>query len=130
MADHTKVNLNEIEDMALRFGLSPGLEAHYARGPLELRSSGVSCFRIAPDFRTPFGHRHAEQEEVYVVLSGGGRIKLDDEIVDVGAYDAVRIGPGVMRCVEAGPGGLEFLVFGAPNTDNKDVELVQGWWSA
>src|SRR3712207_785076 len=127
MADHTKVNLNEIEDMAPRFGLSPGLEAHYARVPLQLRNAGVSCFRIAPDFRTPFGHRHEEQEEVYVVLRGAGRIKLDEEIVDVGAYDAVRIGPGVMRCVEAGPEGLEFLALGAPNTENKDAELVQGW---
>jgi mannose-6-phosphate isomerase-like protein (cupin superfamily) len=129
MADHTKVNLNEVEDMAPRFGLSPGLEARYARVPLALRNAGVSCFRIAPGFRTPFGHLHTEQEEVYVVLRGGGRVKLDDEIVELAPYDVVRIAPGVMRCVEGGPEGVEFLAFGAPNTENKDAELVQGWWA-
>jgi mannose-6-phosphate isomerase-like protein (cupin superfamily) len=128
MANHTKVNVKEIDDMAPRFGLSPGLEARYARVPLELQQSGVSYFRIAPDFRTPFGHRHSEQEEVYVVLDGGGRIKIDDEVVELGVWDAVRVAPGAMHTLEAGPDGMEYLAFGAPNTDNKDAELVQGWW--
>ncbi len=114
--------------MAPRFGLSPGLEARYARVPLELEQSGVSFFRIAPDFRTPFGHRHTEQEEVYVVLAGSGRIKVGDEVVDVGPWDAVRVAPRVMHTLEAGPEGLEYLAFGAPNTDNKDAEMVQDWW--
>jgi mannose-6-phosphate isomerase-like protein (cupin superfamily) len=96
--------------------------------PLELERSGVSYFRIAPDFRTPFGHRHTEQEEVYVVLSGGGRIKVDDEVVELAAWDAIRVAPGVMHTLEAGPDGLEYIAVGAPNTDNKDAELVQGWW--
>jgi mannose-6-phosphate isomerase-like protein (cupin superfamily) len=130
MGEHTKVNLkDDVEDMAPRFGLSPGLEARYARVPLELRRSGVSYFRIAPDFRTPFGHRHGEQEEVYVVLGGGGRIKVEDEIVELRAWDAIRVPPSAMRSLEAGPEGLEYLAFGAPNTENKDSELAQDWWT-
>ena len=62
--------------------------------PLELEQSGVSYFRIAPDFRTPFGHTHGEQEEVYVVTSGSARLKLDDEVLELGQWDAVRIPPG------------------------------------
>ena len=128
MANHTKVNLKAVEGMAPRFGMSPGLEARYARLPLELEQSGLSYFRIAPDFRTPFGHRHSEQEEIYVVLSGSGRIKVDDEVVELTAWDAVRVAPAAMHTLEAGPEGLEYLAIGAPNTDNKDVEMEQNWW--
>jgi mannose-6-phosphate isomerase-like protein (cupin superfamily) len=128
MANHTKVNLKEIEDMAPRFGMSPGLEARYARVPLELEKSGLSYFRIAPDFRTPFGHRHTEQEEIYVVLSGSGRIKIDDDVVELRQWDAIRVPPMAMHTLEGGPEGLEYIAVGAPNTDNKDAEMEQGWW--
>jgi mannose-6-phosphate isomerase-like protein (cupin superfamily) len=128
MAAHTKVNLRDVEDQAPKFGMSPGIEARYARIPLELEQSGVNYFRLAPDFRTPFGHRHSEQEEVYVVLSGGGRVQVGEETVEVGPYDAVRVAAGAMHSLEAGPEGLEYIAIGAPNTDNKDAEMVQGWW--
>ena len=128
MGDHTKVNLMEVEDAARRFGQPPGLEARFARVPLELRSSGLSHFRLAPDFRTPFGHRHAEQEEIYVVVSGSGRIRLEDEVVELQPWDAVRVAPAVTRSLEAGPDGLEYLAFGAPNTENKDAEMVRDFW--
>src|SRR3954468_20063082 len=128
MANHTKVNLKAVEDMAPRFGLSPGLEARYARVPLELQNSGLSYFRIAPDFRTPFGHRHSEQEEIYVVIGGSGRIKGDDDVVERGAWAPARAPPAAMHPLEAGPDGLEYLAIGAPNTDNKDVEMERDWW--
>jgi mannose-6-phosphate isomerase-like protein (cupin superfamily) len=130
MAAYTVVNLkDDVEDMAPKFGLSPGLESHFARANLELQNSGLSYIRIAPDFRVPFGHRHSEQEEVYLVLSGGARAKLDDEVVELSAWDAVRIAPGTMRGLEGGPEGAEVLLFGAPNTENKDIEMAQGWWT-
>jgi mannose-6-phosphate isomerase-like protein (cupin superfamily) len=126
MADYTKLNLKQdIDDMAPKFGLSPGLESHFARRPLELEQSGLSYYKIATDFRVPFGHRHSEQEEVYVVASGSARLKLDDEIVELAPWDAVRIAPGVMRGLEGGPDGAEVIAFGAPNTDNQDAEMVQ-----
>jgi mannose-6-phosphate isomerase-like protein (cupin superfamily) len=126
---HTVVNLKEVENMAPKFGLSPGLESRFARVPLELENSGLSYFRVAPDFRPPFGHTHSEQEEIYVVLSGSARLKLDDEVVELNQWDAVRIPPGIMRALEGGPEGAEILAFGAPSNENRDVEMVQNWWS-
>jgi mannose-6-phosphate isomerase-like protein (cupin superfamily) len=130
MADYTVVNLKrDVEDMAPKFELAPGLESRFARVPLGLANSGASYFRIAPGFRVPFGHRHSEQEEVYVVASGGARLKLDDDIIELGQWDMVRIAPGVWRGIEGGPDGTELIAFGAPNTENKDAEMQPGWWS-
>lgn len=91
MAGHTIINLKEVKDLAPRFGLSPGLESRFARVPLELENSGISYFRIAPDFRQPFGHRHGLQEEVYVLVSGSARIKIEDVVVDPKTWDAARV---------------------------------------
>jgi len=126
---YTKVNLKEIEDQAPQGGLSPGLKAHFARVPLELEKSGISYFRIAPGFRLPFGHRHSEQEEVYLVVGGNARVKVGDEVVDLEPWDAIRIPTGTMRGLEAGPDGAEVIAFGAPNTQNADVEMTPGWWT-
>jgi mannose-6-phosphate isomerase-like protein (cupin superfamily) len=123
------VNLMEVEDQAPKFGYAPNLESRYARKSLELENSGLSHYRVAPGYRVPFGHRHTEQEEVYLVLSGSARVKLDDEILELAQWDAVRIPPGVMRSFGAGPDGAEILAFGAPNTDNADIEMEQDWWT-
>jgi uncharacterized cupin superfamily protein len=130
MADYTKLNLkHDVEDMAPKFQLSPGLESHFARKPLGLEKSGVTLYKIAPDFRTPFGHRHSEQEEVYIIVGGSARLKLDDDVIDLEQWDAVRIPADTMRGLEGGPEGAEVSAFGAPNNDNKDAEMVPGWWS-
>jgi mannose-6-phosphate isomerase-like protein (cupin superfamily) len=131
MADYTKINLKELEDSAVRFGLSPNLEARFARGALELEQSGLSYQRLAPGFRQPFGHRHAQQEEIYVILGGAGRLKLGDDVVDVRALDAVRVPGETMRAFEAGDEGLELLAFGAPQAEapGGDLEMEQDWWS-
>jgi mannose-6-phosphate isomerase-like protein (cupin superfamily) len=129
LAGFTIVNLNEVENMAPRFGLAPGLEARFARTSLELERSGLSHFRIAPGYRMPFGHRHTEQEEIYLVVSGAARAKLDDEIVELRPWDAVRVAPETVRGLEGGPEGAEVLVFGAPSNDNRDVQPVPGWWT-
>ncbi len=130
MAGYTKQNLKEVEDQAPKFGMSPDLEFRMARVPLELENSGVSLFTLAPNFRFPFGHRHGEQEEVYVVVTGGARMKVEDDVVDLGPLDAIRIPGPVARGLEAGPEGAEVLAFGAPNTENKDAEMQPGWWPA
>ena len=82
MADYTLRNLKEIEDQAPKSGLAPNLEARFARTPLETENLGISYQRLAPEFRVPFGHKHGEQEEIYVVLSGSARLKLDEERVN------------------------------------------------
>jgi mannose-6-phosphate isomerase-like protein (cupin superfamily) len=121
-------NLQEIEDSAVKFGLSPQMETHFARNDLGAETLGLSLQRLAPNMRQPFGHRHEHQEEVYVVLSGGGRVSLGDEVLDVRPWDAVRVAPGTIRAFEAGPDGLELLAFGA-HTDSGDVESVEGFWA-
>jgi mannose-6-phosphate isomerase-like protein (cupin superfamily) len=129
MAGYTLVNLKEVNDMAPKFGFAPNIEARFARVPLELEQSGMSYFRIAPDFRMPFGHRHETQEEVYVVLSGSARIKLDDEVLDLRAWDAIRVTPDTTRAIQGGPDGAEVLAFGAPTQDNRDAQMVPDWWT-
>ncbi len=130
MSDYTKVNLEtDVEDMAPKFGLAPGLESHFARKPLGLENSGLGFYRVAPDFRIPFGHTHREQEEIYVIVSGSARMKVGDDLVELARWDALRVPPKTMRGFQAGPDGAEILAFGAPNTDNQDAEMEQGWWA-
>ena len=129
MAAYTVVNLMEVEDQAPKFGYAPNLESRFARKSLELENSGLSHYRVAPGYRVPFGHRHAEQEEIYLVVSDSALVKLDDEILELAQWDAVRIPAGVMRSFGAGPDGAEILAFGAPNTDNADIEMEQDWWT-
>jgi mannose-6-phosphate isomerase-like protein (cupin superfamily) len=126
---YTVVNLKQVENMAPRFGLSPGFESRFARVPLELRNSGLSYFRIAPGFRSPFGHHHVEQEEIYLVVSGSARAKLDDRVIELAAWDALRVAPETMRALEGGPEGAEIVAFGAPSNQNRDAQVVQGWWT-
>jgi mannose-6-phosphate isomerase-like protein (cupin superfamily) len=128
MAEYTRVNLrSDVEDMAPKHGME-GIESRFARRNLELGNSGVSYFRFEPGYRTPFGHTHSEQEEIYVIVSGGARVAVDDEIVELSQWDALRVPAGTMHATEAGPDGAEILAFGAPNTENKDAEMKPGWW--
>ena len=130
MAEPKIVNLRrDVEDSATSFGFSPDLEARFARDAVGAESSALSYQKLAPNFRIPFGHRHGSQEEVYVVVAGDGRVKLDDEIVDVEQWDAVRVPKDVVRNFEAGPDGLEFIAFGSPNTGSGDADMLPGWWS-
>ena len=129
MADHTLANLKrDVEDVAPRFGQSSELESRFARKALEMEKGGLSYFRLGPGFKPPFGHTHSEQEEVYVVVSGSARAKVGDQVIELSQWDALRVAPGVWRSLAGGPDGCEFLAFGAPNTENKDTELAQGFW--
>ena len=131
MAEYTKLNLkDEIDDQAPNFGLSPNLEIRMARDPLGMENAGVSYQRLAPNFRVPFGHRHKQQEEVYIVVGGSGRAKVEDEVVELKTWDAIRVHRDTMRCFEAGPDGIEIIAIGAPNTGPGDGDIHQGWWAS
>ena len=128
MPGYTKLNLiDDVEDMALKYG-QDGMQSRFARRPLALEQQGLSLFRFDPGFRLPFGHRHAEQEEDYLLLSGSARMRLEDELVELAPYDAVRVPPETWRGIEAGPDGAEFLVTGAPHAEN-DTEMDREWWT-
>jgi mannose-6-phosphate isomerase-like protein (cupin superfamily) len=122
----------DLEDLGSKFDGAPDLEFRSASQALELEQSGLSFQRVPPDYRFPYGHTHKTQEEVYVVVRGGGRMKLDDEIVELREWDAVRVSPGTWRGYEAGPEGLELIVYGAPSlgeVPRDDVEGKRGWWA-
>ena len=130
MAHYTKLNLKEdVEDQAQNFGLAPHIEARMARVALELEESGLSYQRLEPNFRVAFGHRHKRQEEVYVVVSGSAKMKLEEEVVQLNQWDAVRVPSNTTRSIEAGPDGVEIIAVGAPNTGPGDADMEQGWWS-
>jgi mannose-6-phosphate isomerase-like protein (cupin superfamily) len=126
----TKLNLAEdVENSAEKFGMGDVLAAHFVREDLDATQFGLSLQRLKPNRRMPFGHNHQQQEEVYVVIGGSGRLKLDDEVIEVARWDAVRIAPEVMRALEAGPDGLEVIAFGAPATGLQDAQQEMGWWT-
>ena len=128
----TRKNLKgDVDDVGSNFDGPPDLEFRLATRLLELEQSGLSYQRVPPGYRFPYGHTHKLQEEVYVVVRGSGRMKLDDEIVELAEWDAVRVAPGTWRGYEAGPNGLELLVIGAPHlgaAPRDDVEGARDWW--
>jgi len=124
---YTIKNLREVEDLAVKFGYSETQEARFPREELGAEATGLAFHIVRPGKRQAFGHRHNEAEEIYVVLSGGGRVKLDDEVREIGPMDAIRIAPHVTRAFEAGHEGLELLVFGPRHAG--DADMVADFWS-
>src|SRR6201984_1519609 len=123
----TLINIKEdLEDMGSRFDGAPDLEFRAATKALALDECALSYQRVPPGYRFPYGHTHTKQEEVDVVVRGGGRMKVDDEIVELREWDAVRVPPGTWRGYEAGPEGLEILVIGAPSVGDARREDVTG----
>ena len=127
MSDYTIKNLKaDVDDAAPKFDMSPEVEARFARETLDLGKLGLSYQRLAPNARMPFGHKHTAQEEVYVILEGSGRVKIEDDVKEVAQWDAIRVGPAETRAFEAGEDGLSFLAVGAG--EKNDAEMIQGWW--
>ena len=123
---------HDLEDIGSVFDGPPDLEFRAATKALELEQSALTYQRVPPGYRFPFGHTHKSQEEVYLVMRGSGRMKIDDEIVHIKEWDAVRVPPGAWRGYEAGSEGLEILVIGAPNLGQavrKDVHGQRDWWT-
>lgn len=125
MPGWTKVNFDEVKE---RSSDPESLQMRFTRDVLGSSELGVTRFRFAPDARMPFGHRHREQEEVYVVVSGSGRFKLDDELIDVAPWDVIRVAPEVGRGFEAGADGLEVICLGGRRPEGGDGERVEGFW--
>jgi uncharacterized cupin superfamily protein len=121
--DYTIKNLREVEDMAASQGFGEVQEARFAHGDLDAEQIGVSLQRVKPGKRHAFAHRHKEAEEIYFVISGSGRVKLDDDVKEVDAFDAIRVGPSVTRAFEAGDDGLDLLAF-SPRAKG-DAEIVE-----
>jgi mannose-6-phosphate isomerase-like protein (cupin superfamily) len=130
MADYTVVNLKEVENQGPKFDLDPNdIEFRMARVALDNEKSGLSYLKLGPGWRMPFGHKHKQQEEIYVLISGSARMKIEDEIIELEPWTAVRVANDTMRGFEGGPEGAELLAIGAPNTGPGDADTEPGWWS-
>lgn len=125
MPDYTLINLRELENMAPRYKHDKDMEARFATKPLALTASGLGFQKIHPGRSIPFKHKHARQEEVFIIVAGSGSIRLDDETVELRAWDAVRVPPEVVRTVEAGADGLEILIVGAPYDGTNDAIMIR-----
>jgi quercetin dioxygenase-like cupin family protein len=125
MAGYTIKNLKDVDDSAAS---SSDVEARFARKHLDSRELGVSYFRYAPGYRSTTGHSHREQEEAYVVIAGAGRVKLDDEVVELRQWDVVRVAPEVVRAFEGGPDGLELIAVGSARPEGGDGIPAPDWW--
>jgi mannose-6-phosphate isomerase-like protein (cupin superfamily) len=128
MTDYTLKNLQDVENSAPE-AARDALEARFGRKHLDSAHLGVSYFRYGPGYRAPYGHRHREQEEAYVVVGGSGRIRLGDEVIDLARWDVVRVAPHVVRAFEGGPDGLEIIAIGADRPEGGDGEMVRDWWT-
>ncbi len=127
MSDYTKINLSEVKDLAPEFGMSETGEARFARQQLGAQNIGLTYYKVNGGNRLGFGHTHREVEEAYVVLSGAGRFKVQDDVFDVGPRDVVYVAPGAVREWEAGEDGMEMLAFGGHVEG--DAEMTPGWWT-
>jgi uncharacterized cupin superfamily protein len=124
---YTIKNLADVDDAAVKHGFSEIGEAHFAGGALDAADTGLAYHVLRPGKRQGFAHRHDDAEEIAVVIVGGGRVKLDDEIHELRALDAIRVAPAVTRQFEAGPEGMSFVVFGPHH--ERDGELIhEGFW--
>lgn len=127
---YTIKNLRDVQDMAPKFGFSEVQEARFPREDLESQTIGLAYHLVRAGKRQAFAHRHEQAEEIYVILSGAGRVKLDEEIREVHAMDAIRVAPDVARAFEAGPDGLELLVFGPRHAGDGDILREDFWGDA
>ena len=125
MPDWTKTNFDDLRDVSPEH---VRIQWRFAREALQSTELGVSRFTYEPGARMPWGHRHRVQEEVYVVLAGSGRAKLDDEIFELSEWDVVRVAPTVARSFEAGPDGLDVICIGGRKPDEGDNERVDDFW--
>ena len=127
---HAHVNLRrDVEDSV--GGRVEGLQGRFGRTPLGSRDLGISLWTYSAGVRGA-AHSHREQEEAYVVVSGSGRMRLGDTVIEVGQWDVVRVAPEVIRQFEAGPDGLELIAYGAPRAGDsaaRDAEMLGAWWT-
>jgi quercetin dioxygenase-like cupin family protein len=127
MSDYKRVNLKDVDDSAA--ARPEPVEARFGRSHIESDHLGVSYFHYGPGFRSPFGHRHREQEEAYVVIRGSGRMRLDDDVLELKQWDLIRVAPHVARGIEAGPEGMEMIAVGNDRPEGGDGEMVPDFWN-
>src|SRR5438128_11159736 len=127
MSAYSIVNLKkEVEDsMGER---AHGLTGRLMREQAAAMQTGIAYLRYDRNGRAHSAHSHREQEEAYVVISGSGHVRLDDEIRELRCWDVVRVNPATVRAFEAGDDGLELIAIGSDRPDGGDGVFVDPAW--
>jgi mannose-6-phosphate isomerase-like protein (cupin superfamily) len=125
---YTFKNLRDVQDVAPDAGVDATQAMRFAQRDLNAVGTGISLMAVKPGRRQAFAHRHDEAEEIYVILAGSGRMKLDDDVVEVQPMDAIRITPSVTRALEGGPQGVEYLVVGPHHDGDGAVQAIEEFW--
>lgn len=63
---------------------------------LEAGSMGARLWRLAPG-QASTRHRHRDEEELYLLLEGSGRVRVDDELLTLAPLDTLLVEPGSLR---------------------------------
>jgi mannose-6-phosphate isomerase-like protein (cupin superfamily) len=116
------LHLSKDTSLLDRYDLAEVGEARHVREHLGAVQVGLTHYRLRPGRRQGWAHRHGVAEEIYVALSGTGRITVDDDAFELQPLEAVRVAPGSTRELEAGPQDLEVLAFGSHSPG--DGEMV------
>jgi mannose-6-phosphate isomerase-like protein (cupin superfamily) len=112
MADYTIKRIDEIEAIS---GLDDGKASFKrARAALGLEAFGMSVIDMPPNAQEYPDHDHTRdgQEEVYLVLSGGGELEVDGQRSSIDGESIVRVGPGTKRKWWPGSEGMRLLALG------------------
>ncbi|MGZ4166032.1 MAG: cupin domain-containing protein [Solirubrobacteraceae bacterium] len=128
MPSYKKLNFADVKDLAPDYGMGEICDARFARGALGAEHIGVTRYEMKPGKRVGFGHSHPESEEAYVVLSGSGRFRVQDDVFEVAPLDVVYCPVNTMREWEAGSDGMEVLAFGA-HTEGEDTQMKRDFWT-
>jgi mannose-6-phosphate isomerase-like protein (cupin superfamily) len=136
MATETRIDYTvcDVGDVPDAFGGKYPGEMLFLTGPLAAEQVALTYRRMPPKTggKGSYGHRHKTQEEVYLVLSGRLQFKLDEEVVELGPLNAVRVAPRTVRSVwNEGPEEAVLMITSTRIDDLKgDVELVEDFWPA
>jgi quercetin dioxygenase-like cupin family protein len=96
-------------------GEGPGGGVRKTRRALGARAFGFNYFVLPPNQAgREHSHEDTKQEEVYFVVKGSGTMRIEGEEIELKEGRFVRVDPTATRLPIAGPGGIEFIAFGAP----------------
>ncbi|HEV7133479.1 MAG TPA: cupin domain-containing protein [Gaiellaceae bacterium] len=102
------VNVNEIEA-----GGRTGM-AKFVRRELGVEAFGINWFELPPNQEgVEHDEADSQQEEVNIVVRGGGIWRVDGEDVPVREGSVLRFDPETTRCPVAGPDGMTMIAVGA-----------------
>jgi uncharacterized cupin superfamily protein len=86
---------------------------------------GARLWRLRPG-EASTKHRHQQQEELYVLLEGHGRIRVDEQALELGPLDSLLVEPDAMRQIfnDTDAEAL-WLVVGAPPEAANTLEMSE-----